>query len=73
LNAGESRAEDATILLPLGRARQTVEVLVRGSADGFPVTRGTVLNVVFDTEPAREVILPGGVRLREVPATRLGS
>ena len=70
--AGDRRTETISVIAPRGAARRVVEVLVEGSVDGAVVTRGAVLNLVFEEEPSRIVTTPDGRQVREVRARRVG-
>jgi hypothetical protein len=72
MRAGEARARTLQVVVPADGARRTVDILVEASRDGFRLTRGAVLNLVSEEEPAREVETPDGRRVREVVARRIG-
>jgi hypothetical protein len=72
LRAGEARSETLSLIAPPGTARRTVEIVVEGSVDGVPITRGAILNLALEDEPSRIVTTPDGRRIREVPARRIG-
>jgi hypothetical protein len=69
--AGEERSDVVTLIAPRGGPRRTVHILVTGTADGVPVSRGAVLNLALDEEPAREVAAPDGRTIREVRARKV--
>lgn len=71
LAAGAAREETLTLIAPRGPGRSTVEVRVEGFADGTRITRGAVLNLVFQEEPGRVVTAPDGTRIHEVRAKRV--
>ncbi len=72
MRAGEMRSAVVTVTLPPGRVRRTLDFRVQAEIDGWPVVRGASLNLVYDAEPSRVVTAPGGRRIREVPARRIG-
>ncbi len=72
LRAGESRSYTFSVIAPRGNSRRTVEIIVEARQDGVLITRGGVLNLNFEPEPSRIVTAPGGRRVREVQARKIG-
>ena len=68
--AGEVREEQISLIAHRGKGRRVVQILVEGEVDGLTVTRGAVLNLVFEDEPSRLVITPDGRQIHEVRAEK---
>jgi hypothetical protein len=72
LAPGTMTTREILFRLPPGRERRTVEIGVEAELDEGIVRRATVLNILFDPEPHRVVMDPGGRTVREVRAERVG-
>lgn len=70
--AREVRTGAMTVLVPGDGKRRTVDVVVEATVAGVRIRRGTSLNLVPGQEPFREITEPGGRRIREVRARRIG-
>ena len=70
--AGERRSVPVAVAVPADGRRRTVAVDVEATLDGFTLVRGAVLNLAPEGEPAEVVEEPGGRRVRQVSARRIG-
>lgn len=70
--AREVRTGSMTVLLPTDGRRRTVDVVVEATVNGVHLQRGASLNLMPGREPFREITEPGGRKIREVRARRIG-